>query len=52
MARRHGVMLGSSTPSRFSRNWISDVWSKISEDTQPPRLQGDTMSRGTRMPKP
>lgn len=32
-ARRHGEMLGSRTPNRFSMKRITEVWSKVSEQT-------------------
>ena len=51
-ARRHGVMLGSSTPNRASMKRISEVWSNVSEQTQPPVLHGETTSSGTRTPRP
>jgi hypothetical protein len=41
-ARRHALMLGSATPKRFSMKRIVEVWSKTSELTQPPLLQGET----------
>ena len=47
-----GVMLGSSTPNRASMKRISDVWSNVSEQTQPPVLHGETTSSGTRTPRP
>ena len=31
--RRQGVMWGSCTPNRFSRNRMIDVWSNVSEQT-------------------
>jgi hypothetical protein len=34
--------LGTSTPKRVSRNRSIDVWSNVWEQTQPPRLKGDT----------
>src|SRR2546423_14674947 len=51
-ARRHAVMFGSSTPNRASMKRISDVASNTSEQTQPPLLQGETTSNGTRTPRP
>src|SRR5436309_3160710 len=51
-ARRHGVMFGSFTPNRASMKRITDVWSNTSEQTQPPLLQGETASSGTRTPRP
>ena len=35
-------MFGSSTPKRASRKRISEVWSNVSEQTQPPVLHGET----------
>src|SRR5690242_20645163 len=37
---------------RFSMNRITEVWSNTSEQTKPPRDQGETMSIGTRTPRP
>ena len=51
-ARRQGVMFGSSTPKRASRKRITEVWSKTSELTKPPRLQGEITYIGTRGPRP
>ena len=51
-ARRHGVMFGSCTPKRFSMNRMIEVWSKVSEQTQPPVLHGEITVIGTRMPRP
>jgi len=56
-ARRQGVMFGSirvgcSCAKRFSMNWINEVWSNTSESTQPPLLQGEITSIGTRTPSP
>ena len=50
--RRHGGMLGSVTPKRCSMKRMDDVWSKTSEQTQPPLLQGETTIMGTRTPRP
>ena len=50
--RRQAVMLGAFTPNRVSRNRNCDVWSKVSEHTYPPRLNGDTTRSGTRNPRP
>jgi hypothetical protein len=33
-------------------NCRSEVWSKVSEQYQPPRLNGDTTRQGTRKPRP
>ena len=51
-ARRHGVMFGSRTPNRCSMNRMIEVWSKTSEHTQPPVLQGEITVIGTRTPRP
>src|ERR1700761_9323200 len=45
-------MFCSITPTRFSMNWMSEVWSNNSELTQPPRLHGEMTSIGTRGPSP
>ena len=45
-------MFGSWTPKRASMKRISDVWSNVSEHTQPPLLQGEITSSGTRIPSP
>jgi hypothetical protein len=55
--RRHGVMLvsfrfGWPRPKRCSTKRISDVWSNTSEQTQPPRVHGETTIIGTRWPRP
>src|SRR3984957_15070766 len=52
IARRQGVMCVSVTPKRFSMNWSTEVWSNTCEQTQPPRLQGDTTKQGSRAPRP
>ena len=51
-ARRQALILGSMTPWRASRKRITEVWSNTCALTQPPRLQGDTTSMGTRGPMP
>ena len=51
-ARRQGAILGSMTPKRCSRNRITEVWSKTSLLTNPPRLQGEMAYSGTRGPRP
>jgi len=33
-------------------NWISEVWSNTSEQTQPPLDHGEMTSMGTRKPRP
>ncbi len=48
MARRQGEMLGSCTPKRCSMKRITEVWSKTSEQANPPVLHGETTSMGTR----
>src|SRR5205823_14608474 len=50
--RRHSLIFGSRTPKHFSMKRITDVWSNSSEQTYPPRLQGDTTIAGARMPRP
>src|SRR5437867_3349778 len=49
---RQAVMFGTSTPKRRSRNSSVEVRSKVSEDTKPPRLNGETTSIGTLNPSP
>ena len=51
-ARRQGEIFGSATPNRFSRKRSTDVWSKSSEFTHPPRVQGEITIMGTRGPRP
>ncbi len=56
-ARRQVVMLfsrnpGYCAPNRRSINRISEVWSSTSELTQPPLLQGEMTTMGTRTPNP
>src|SRR6202789_4125900 len=46
--RRQDEMLGAFTPKRSSRKRSCDVWSKTSDATWPPRLNGDRTSIGTR----
>src|SRR5215471_6840951 len=50
--RRQALRLGTSAPKRVSRKRSTEVWSKRSDDTNPPRLNGETISMGTRNPKP
>ena len=50
--RRQADRFGTSAPKRVSRKRRSDVWSKPSDDTKPPRLNGEMMSVGTRGPSP
>src|ERR1700757_708435 len=52
VARRHALRLGTSAPKRVSRNRNMEVWSNKSEDTNPPRLNGEMSSVGTRKPSP
>src|SRR5579863_141311 len=52
VARRQAERLGTSAPKRVSRNRRTDVWSKRSEEIKPPRLNGETISMGTRKPRP
>ena len=52
MARRQALRLGTSAPNRVSRNRSREVWSKRSEDTNPPLLNGEITSIGTRKPRP
>src|SRR5256885_14258515 len=52
LARRHALRFGTSTAKRVSRNRRMDVWSNRSEDTKPPRLNGEITSMGTRKPSP
>jgi hypothetical protein len=50
--RRQGVMFGFTTPVTFSSSRITEVWSKVSWQTKPPTVQGETMTHGTRKPRP
>ena len=50
--RRHAERFGTSAPNRVSRNRSNEVWSNTSDDTSPPRVNGDTMIIGTRNPSP
>src|ERR1022692_242971 len=52
VARRQALKLGTSAPNRVSRNRNTEVWSKRSEDTSPPRLNGEMINMGTRKPNP
>src|SRR5437879_6530634 len=52
VARRHADKLGTSTPKRVSRNRSTEVWSKSADDTNPPLLNGEITSIGTRKPNP
>src|SRR5579859_3665285 len=51
-ARRQAERLGTSAPNRVSRKRRTEVWSKRSDETNPPRLKGETMVMGTRKPRP
>src|SRR5881398_549338 len=50
--RRHADRFGTSAPNRVSRKRSSDVRSKRSDATKPPRLKGEITSSGTRNPSP
>src|ERR1022692_3900655 len=50
--RRQSEMEVARITKRSSRNRTWDVWSKTSDDTLPPRLNGETTSIGTRKPSP
>src|SRR5437588_420194 len=50
--RRQEVKLGTSGPNRVSRKRSSDVWSNTLWLTRPPRANGETISSGTRKPRP
>jgi peptide/nickel transport system substrate-binding protein len=50
--RRQSVTLAAFTPVKRSRNCSTEVWSKASEATQPPTVQGDMTMQGTRKPPP
>src|SRR5579875_397988 len=50
--RRQSDRLGTSAPKRASSRRSTEVWSKVSEHTKPPRLNGETISIGTRKPSP
>src|SRR5580700_3446097 len=52
VARRQALKLGTSAPKRVSRNRNTEVWSNKSDDTNPPRLNGEMISMGTRKPSP
>src|SRR5579864_135843 len=51
-ARRHALKFGTSAPKRVSKKRSTDVWSNKSDDTKPPRLNGERISMGTRKPRP
>ena len=46
--RRQPLRLGTSTPNRVSRKRRIEVWSNVSDDRKPPRLNGEAMIIGTR----
>jgi hypothetical protein len=52
VCRRQSLMFGSTTPVQVSKKRMMEVWSNTCEQTRPPRLQGETTNRGTRIPKP
>ena len=45
-------MFGFTTPVTFSISRITEVWSKVSWQTKPPTVHGETMMHGTRKPRP
>src|SRR5436309_2444132 len=49
---RQAERFGTSAPKRVSRKRSVEVWSKVSEQTKPPREKGETTSIGTRKPRP
>lgn len=51
-ARLHAERFGTSAPKRVSRKRRMDVWSNSPEETNPPRLKGETINMGTRNPSP
>ena len=52
VVRRQALRFGTSAPKRVSRKRSTEVWSKRSDDTNPPRANGETIGMGTRNPKP
>src|SRR5579863_1921756 len=52
VARRQAERLGTSAPKRVSRKRRREVWSKRSEEMNPPRLNGEMIIMGTRKPRP
>ena len=52
VARRHAERFGTSAPKRVSRKRRSEVWSKRSDEMNPPRLNGEMTNVGTRKPRP
>ena len=54
-ASRHAEMFGTVTPweaNRAANSFSVEVWSNVSEATNSPRLNGETISIGTRKPSP
>src|SRR5215472_52195 len=51
-ARRQALRFGTSAPKRVSKKRSIEVWSKRSDDANPPRANGETISMGTRNPNP
>src|SRR5947207_4325684 len=51
-ARRHAERFATSAPKRVSRKRRIEVWSKGSEEINPPRLNGEITNVGTRNPRP
>src|SRR5260370_29225201 len=52
VARRQALKLSTSAANRVSRNRNTDVRSDRYDDTNPPRLNGGTISMETRKPHP
>src|SRR5579872_1787997 len=52
VARRQALKFGTSAPNRVSRKRRIEVWSNRSEETNPPRVNGDRINMGTRKPSP
>jgi len=50
--RRHDERFGALTLKRSSMKRNCEVWSKVSEQMAPPRLNGEMTRRGTRKPRP
>src|SRR4029077_851478 len=50
--RLQALRFGTSAPNRVSRNRSTEVWSNRSVATNPPRLNGEITSIGTRKPSP
>jgi len=45
VARRQAERLGTSAPNRVSRKRRTEVWSKVSDEMNPPRANGEMMIR-------